>query len=116
MPVVPLISDANAESIGRPVFDQIIHSFLNEDREEFIQHFPYLDTWMTTEIFDEAVVVLNRLGKLLSSEYSGRSMQNDKHVLTWNVRYDNDDNTVVWDVFLKENQTGIKLNGFRFDR
>ncbi|MFK7856016.1 MAG: hypothetical protein AB8B79_18000 [Granulosicoccus sp.] len=110
------ITDENAKSIGRPIFDKIIQSFLNEDREEFIQHFPYLEEWMTVDIFDEAVEVLNRLGELLSSEYSTHSVENGNHLLVWKVQYQNDENKVRWKLHLDDTQEGIKVKGFGFDR
>jgi len=110
------ITDENAESIGRPIFDKVIQSFRNEDREEFIQHFPYLADWMTVEIFDEAVKVLNSLGKLTSIEYSNRSIENDNHLLAWNVQYENDENAVRWKLNLDDSQEEVKVSGFRFDR
>lgn len=110
------ISHKNAESIGWPIFDKIIQSFINEDREIFIKHFPYLEEWMTTDIFYEAVDVLNRLGEFLSSEYSTHSIENDNHLLAWKVQYRNDENTVIWGLFLNDSQESIKVAGFRFDR
>ena len=110
------INDDNAESIGRPIFDRIIRSFQNEKRQDLIQHFPYLDKWMTVEIFDEAVAVLNRLGELVSSEYSTRLTKGDNHVLAWDVDYKNDNNPVRWNLYLNDNQEEIKVNGFEFDR
>lgn len=110
------ICDENAESIGRPIFDNIIQSFVNSDREELIQHFPYLHEWMTLEVFDEAVVNLNRLGELLSSEFSTHSIENDNHLLVWKVKYSNDENIVHWKLFLIQNQEDIMVNGFGFDR
>lgn len=110
------INDENAESIGRPIFDKILHSFLNSDHKKLIQHFPELQKWMTLELFDEAVQNLNPLGELLSSEYSTYSIENAKHSLAWKVRYKNDENKVFWNLLLDDNQDGIKVNGFRFDR
>ncbi|ASJ73227.1 hypothetical protein [Granulosicoccus antarcticus] len=110
------ICDENAEHIGRPIFDKIIRSFQNSDREELLQYFPYLHEWMTVEIFDEAVEVQNRLGKLLSSKYSSHSIENDNHVLVWKVNYENDENTVHWKLFLIDNQNEVLVNGFAFDR
>lgn len=110
------IMDENAEPIGRPILDKIIQSFVHEDREEFIQHFPYLQDWMTVEIFDEAVVVLHRLGEPLSIEYSSRSIERDKHRLHWKVQHRNDESPVNWEMFLDDSQEEIQLKGFRFDR
>lgn len=110
------ISDENAESIGRPIFDKIIQLFKNEDREEFIRYFPYLKDWMTAGIFDETVEALNRLGKLLSIEYSSRSIEKGNHILAWNVQYENDENTVHWKLNLDDNHEEPMVSGFRFDR
>ena len=110
------ISHENAETIGGPIFDKIIHSFTKNDRDDFIQQFPYLEEWMTAEIFDEAVEVLNRLGAVISSEYSAHSIEKSNHLLTWKVQYKNDKNKVVWDLFLDDKQEDIKVSGFRFDR
>ncbi len=110
------ISNANAEAIGRPLFDNVIQSFVDVDRDAFITHFPYLDTWMTVEIFDEAVEVLRRLGKLLTSEFSNHSISNNGHSLVWDVTYQNDENCVHWTLHLDDAQETIKVTGFSFDR
>jgi len=110
------ITDENAESIGRPIFDKVIKSFINSNREEFIQHFPYLDDWITVDIFDEAVNALNRLGELQSTEYSTRTIKNENHVLLWNAHYKNDENTVHWKLFLDDSREQTIVKGFEFDR
>lgn len=71
---------------------------------------------MTFEIFDEAVKILSRLSGLLSSEYSTHSIENDNHLLVWNVQYENDEKIVHWKLFLDDNQEEIMVKGFAFDR
>lgn len=110
------INDENAESVGTPILEKILHSFVYKDREALIQHFPYLHEWMTEEIFNEAVDALNRLGTLISTEYSNHSIKNENHLLSWNVHYRNDAKKVVWELFLIDHQREIRVNGFRFDR
>lgn len=111
------IRDENAESIGRPIFDNIIQSFVNSDREEFLQHFPYLREWMKVEIFDEVVEALSRSGEFISSDYSSHTTKkDDTHILVWKVNYKNDDNVVHWNLYLDDSQEKIMVRGFEFDR
>lgn len=110
------ITNDNAESIGRPIFDKVLQSFANSDRNELIKHFPELTHWMTTEIFDETVGVLKRLGECTSIHFSSYADGNDHSELYWNVRYSQDEEDVLWKLNLSEIRENITVGGFSFNR
>lgn len=110
------INSKNAESIGTPIFDNIIQAFSNSDRDDLIQHFPELQDWMTLQLFDEVSTHLNTLGEVLSREYSTYSSKDDIHSLTWKTQYTIDENTVNWLLKLDDCPEGIKVHGFSYDR
>ena len=110
------ISDENAESVGRPIFNKVLRSLLNSDREELVQHFPELQNGMTVELFDEASENVKPLGSPLSIEYSAHTAQSNSHVLFWKVQYKNDVSKVHWKLHLSDNQDAVEVTGFGFDR
>jgi len=110
------ITNENAESIGRPIFDKIIQSFVSADYQELIRRFPELQNKMTKDLFDEAVGNIRPLGNVLSIQYSTHNLKNDSHLIVWNVRYSQDKEGVLWTLHLADDQEEIKVTGFGFNR
>jgi len=110
------ITNENAATIGKPMFEKIIQSFVKSDRANLIQHYPELQNWMTAELFDEAAQNLNRLGEVRSIAFASYEKKDDHHLLLWLVDYSDDENDVLWNLHLNDDQDEIKVMGFGFNR
>ncbi len=71
---------------------------------------------MTPEFFDEAVIVLNRLGECESVKYSFYATKADYNSLAWDLVYSLEEEPVRWYLYLADDQDEIMVRGFSFDR
>lgn len=109
------LTKLDAESIGRPIMVDILNAHLANDYEMLTKHCSnQLKQSLTPDQFTQAVDNLRPMGKALSIEYLGYLNRVNEGQLLWKIRYENAKEDLLWQLYLSEIDSEIRVVGLWF--
>jgi len=113
------LNSADTESIGRPIIKTILNALMTSDFDLYCQSLSELSADKLSdnqELFDEAVRVLKPMGNMMSFHYVACVNINDLHTQFWKVRYQKEDENLLFQIMLSDDEDGVKVKGWGFDK
>lgn len=103
------IDDKNAETIGLPFVEHVVHLLAQSDQAQFMESYPGLRVYEGQETFDEAVESLKQMGDLPSVYYLDQLIKPGWNILLWRVKCQDSDKALMLRMELTEYEGDIKL-------
>ncbi|GGX63909.1 hypothetical protein [Saccharospirillum salsuginis] len=110
------LNSGNAESLCRPIIENILIAHDQADQSLLYGQLPELINMLSREDFEEAVQNLKSLGKTTEVIYLGHLNKVDEHLVVWKVRYSDSQEELLWSLNLADSENGLVVNGLLFDR
>lgn len=110
------ISDTEIVDKATPIFNSIIDAHQTGDYDKLSPHLSEeMKQGLTRQKFDEALNNhLSQLGPVTATAYLGSLRKKEKTLVLWKARYENDDQDILWQLFLSEHGNAVKLVGLLF--
>ncbi len=110
------ISDADIVDIATPIFTSVIDAHQVGDYDKLAAHLSEaMKQGLTRQKFDEAINDhLSQLGPVKETAYLGSLRKGEKTQTLWKARYENDNQELLWQLFLARCGNEVKLVGLWF--
>ncbi len=107
------------ESLATALFEEILTALLTSDFELYYQNIPITarnNVEHLREVFDEAVGVLKPMGDIKSIKYLTHEKMTALHKHRWKVRYQKENEDLLFEVLVTNENDDLQFKGFAFDK
>jgi hypothetical protein len=109
-------NDPYIVDIATPIFNNIIDAHQTGDYEKLAVHLSEaMKQGLNRQNFDSVVkCFFTQLGGIKKTAYLGRLRKKESTHILWKVRYEKDNQELLWQLFLARSSSGVKLVGLLY--